>query len=224
MIKLSQMKIFHFFSVLILMLFCSCSDSQKKIVFTQDSEYLQSTIQNKNSNVLWTEEIEKQILTKNISDFDSINKNVNKSIELFNIISTSELVYPFIENFSSLDDSNYSKELYSFIETLIHYIIDFDYESLSKIYSKDYFFNFIFFKNDLDLLFQESFKIENTDNSLAIIDYYIGSPVENSDFQYIPIRFLLKNHFFDLGVYIKKNTDYYVYDIDIITYGEKNAE
>lgn len=219
------MKFINFFLlILITLLFSSCSENHKNVIFSEEVIYLKEVVNEKGKDIIWTEELEKEILTSDISKFSNVHKDVNLNREIFNIISSAEAVYPYINDFASLEDSLYTSELLSFIDSFNKDLSELDFKALEGKFNKEYFFNLVFFKNDLEKFILNNFDLDIYSTDFKILDILIGSDFISTEFFYVPIRFYISQGFFDLALYIQYDSGYYIKEIDIINWRKSNAE
>lgn len=215
-------KIFLFVSLAILLCLISCSNTQT-IVLTSQEDTLRNELQIKSGKTIWSNEIEPDRLSS------TLNKNISTSsrdIITPQMISTiKELqpaVYPEIKGFASLDCSAMNKALLSTLNDFCEQLCK-GTDNLAPFFLDQYFFNYVFFKNDIEPIVEQLKKDE-----ILFERYIICKAFENADIIQVPLRFYNNKDYIDLSVYLTYHNGYKVTQIEVIrwgkTYGESDEE
>ena len=212
----------RFWPFVVLGVLVSCSNAQQ-IILTSQEETLRNELQIKADNTIWTDEIEPERLNSKLNtNVTSSEKAFNKP-QMFNTIQELQpAVYPEIKGFASLDCSAMN-------ETLLAAVNDFctqlckGTDNLSHFFQDEYFFNYVFFKDDFEPVVEELQK-----NDILFDRYLICKGFENEDLAQVPVRFYNNKDYIDLSVYLTYHNGYKVTQIEVIrwgkTYGESEKE
>lgn len=196
-----------------LILFFSCSNTQNSVLTTQENT-LRSAVQEKNGNTTWSNELEPQLLNKKansnilVSDKNSITPQFLASVK-----GLQPPVYPQIKNFASLDCSSMNTVLINLIQEFADALCQ-GTEELDSYFQSDYFFNYVFFKNDLEQLIGD----------VNFTKYLICQGFESTELTQVPIRFYNQKEFVDLSLYLSYHGGYKITQIEIISWGNINGE
>lgn len=192
MIKYISMKKILFLPLVfafILSLF-SCSKAENNDQYFQNNSTLKSLVTTKGESALWTTEIEKELLTSNLSKHDEINPHLKLSTEVFAVASAkNEKIYPYIENFGSLDLEGMSKEAYNLAEEFAKCLCS-DIYSAEKLMANDSLFSFVFLIDDLekDVFKRKIQSSEDEEGSCKFESYVIGSSFLSGQDVQVPLR------------------------------------
>lgn len=211
------MKIFcsclNFFLFILILNFFSCSNSQNLSESNEISETVKSRIIQKKSDSKWTSEIESNLLTEEISKNENISDKVLLSQNAFNSIKNLQVSqYPFIEGFSSLDDSNLNSTLKTSANDFCTHLSKNFYDSADSFIKDGYFFTYVFFQEEIingwKKYFLKDFPLQKNEEQLQeLFEYWIfGSPFVSSDLVELPVRFYCSEGFFDVKIiYVNSN-------------------
>ncbi len=214
-------KAFGLFSFIVF-LFVSCSTPQNSVLTSQE-DTLRAALKDKSNKTIWTKEIEPERLTAKLnSDIKVANRDMISPQMLSSIKYLQPPVYPEIKGYASLDYSGINesllKELNDFSEALCK-----STENLESFFEPDYFFNYVFFKADLEEI-EKSLKKDE----IFFDRYLICKTFESEDIIQVPMRFYNKKDFVDLSVYLTYHNGYKITQIEVIrwgkTYGESDKE
>lgn len=212
-----------FFLILLILTILSCS---KKGTILPDQELsLQNQVKNKDKNSFWTEELEGDILTKDISASQYMSNNVQVTMELINILQNLKpKQYPQLEQMGSLDLSEVDEKLIRLIKNASNSIKTNPAKGLDSLFSKEYVFNYVLFFDDLKNQWKTRFNTKIPEKKL-FTKYYIFKPEESFDLIQVPVRFINNNGFVDIKLVIGNNEKTYsIKQIEIIQWGITNGE
>lgn len=192
---------------IISLILISCSNSpDSKIVFIED-DTLKNILINKESNVAWTSELEADVLSQNLTEFNYLAQGVRPTLNLQRLEGgLKEPVYPQIQNFASLDFRNVPLALRQFINDFGTGLCSEDTAAAEKFFDSSYIFSYVFFRKDM-----EDLSIKKFDRYIAGRPFFLDETIR------IPFRFYYEKRFKDVFVCIKNNSsDYKVYNIYFI--------
>lgn len=234
---------------LLLFAFISCSNNQSSIITYETENTLKSQIKTKGDDILWTKELEGSLLIEDIKK-NPVVLNNTLSPYIMNIISNQyEEVYPEYKSFGSLDTRNISSELKTFINSFCDHLSKNIYSSPDNYISSDFKFSYIFFVKELedgwkkyfnlDFPFDPNEESEKEEKSAAenieennvykaekkLFNSYVpGQPFISDNYIQIPVRFFSSSGYFDAIIYINNTEPYYIYNIEIAGWENKNAK
>ena len=196
----------------------SCSNPQGSVLTSQD-DTLRSALQEKSNKTIWTKEIEAEKLKIKLnSDINIKNKELVSPQLLNSIKKLQPAVFPQIKDFASLDTSSMNANLYSTITSFCDTLC-LGLENLDTFFDNEYFYNFVFFKNDL---LQEG-KFEKSKDKL-FDKYLICQSFEGQELIQVPLRFYREKEILDLSVYLTYHGGYKVIQIEILGWGNAYGE
>lgn len=197
----------RFFFILTLgIFFFSCSNSPDSKLVLIEEDTLKSIISNKESNVLWTSELEGELLNQEITKFPYLAPSVKPSLNLEKALGSGKSpVLPELENFASLDFSNIPFALKEFITKFGESFCSENTAALESFFEADYIFTLKFFFEDME---QSGFK--------SFDKYIAGRPFIFDDSIKIPFRFYENSRYADAFVCLKNRSEYKVYNIYFI--------
>ena len=196
----------------------SCSNPQSSVL-TQQENTLRAAVQLKNAATVWTNEIEPERLTARlnnsieVSDTNFVTPQFLQSID-----NLQQPVYPQIIDFAGLDCSKMNAVLYKTMKEFSDSLCK-DTENLQDYFHSDYFYNYIFFKNDL----KDAVSFDKNEKTL-FDRYLICTSFEAEDIIQVPVRFYRKKEFVDLSVYLIYHNSYKITNIEILRWGKLNGE
>lgn len=183
----------------------SCSKKNKDIVIINEEDTLKKIIQNKENEVFWTETIDAEILSTELSYTDVLENFNNLNINLVNTISNSfQDCFPFINGIGSLDHSENTEEIYIFISKICNIILKNPENGLDDYFDTDFLFNKTFFIKDLKDIWKNKFNSSYSTKKL-FDKYYIGEIQEGFDLTEAKIRFYKENNYIDITLFISQN-------------------
>lgn len=197
-------RFFLFLFVCFISLF-SCSKKNKDIVIINEEDTLKKIIQNKENEVFWTETIDAEILSTELSYTDVLENYNNLNINLVNSISNSfQDCFPFINGIGSLDHSENTEEIFIFISKICNIILKNPENGLDEYFDTDFLFNKTFFIKDLKDIWKNKFNSSYSTKKL-FDKYYIGEIQEGFDLTEAKIRFYKENNYIDITLFISQN-------------------
>lgn len=197
---------------LLFVLFFSCSNSQNTKLINIDSDTLKKKINKIDEDVIWTKDIEPEILSTKIENHEDLKSNITSSVQIYNVLNTNKnRVYPFIENFGSLNDEYVSSSLRSFLDDFFASIKEDFSENCVKLFSNEHLFSYVLFKNDIQNKWMEFFDKEE----ILFTSYLIGEPFYYEDTIELPLRLYFQKGFVYLTIHILEKSGYQIYQIDI---------
>lgn len=213
----------------------SCSSPQNTILNTADTPTLRNEIDLYEKGMRWTGELEGDLLQKDIYSFENIDRVVPLTAELFKIVNDNEKVYPYIENFGSLDTSSLemTNGLTAYIKKFFDAANKNIYTQLDDFFDEAYFFNCVFFQYDLEndwpVEFETEFpqKLESEKDISIFNKFLIGTAFEGETLFQVPVRaYCLKNKaFIDFNFYITKDegANYHIKEIEFTRWEKLNG-
>lgn len=212
------------FFILLLLSFFSCSNTQIVDVASFSNETLKEISEKKDDELLWTRELESVRLTRDYSKNQATTTNFKLSPESISIANTrNQVIYPFLQDFGSLDTSSISSDLEVYLDDLCSLISQWNLESIKC--DENSIFSLALFKNDVEHLWKKEFVEEfpifdkeslTEDNKIIIFNEWIfGQPFFSEDSIQVPIRFYCKNGSVDVKIYIKNDLNYLVEQIEL---------
>lgn len=213
------------------LLFVSCKHKQKDIVSIEEDKTIKNLIATKESETLWTREIEGEILTENISQFNNINTGIQLTPEVVSAGTIMpEKVYPSIKDFYVLDTSTIDKVLLKNLKTFGDGICKNINKGQEKLFNKNLKFTYVFFKESLqenwESIFNETCpytfdEMVYGEKKIEIFDkYLIGKEYAGKDFIEVPVRLYKQNKYIDIMIYVEESKDFLFSNIEIKNWGE----
>ena len=211
-------KTFALAACIFLIFLASCSNPQGSVLTSQDST-LRSAVQDKNSNTIWTKEIEPDRLKIKLnSQFEVQNKEMVTPQLLNSINELQPAVYPELKNFASLDCSQMNTFLSDTVKEFCDSLCK-GTENLSTYFDSSYFYNCVFFTNDLNNLLDLKEKPEKLFDR-----YLICKGFEGENLTQVPVRFYKEKETLDLSIYLTYHGGYKVIQIEILGWGKLYGE
>lgn len=213
------------FFILIGFSFISCSHKKNIKIESNSAETIKQIINEKNSTLIWSNEIEPNRLNeKIIINEEKIAKEVERTPLM--VISQNfdcNPVYPELDGFTNLDISamneSLKKTVNDFCEEFSNKNI---FTNIGKFYNSKFVFNSVLFLDDFKLSYEKKigkfpYKSDSTDEKTGLCSsYIIGKPDISSEFFEIPVRFYCQSKFVDLTLIIKDSVPYEIFDINIV--------
>ena len=197
---------------LLYVLFFSCSNSQNTKLINIDSDTLKKKINKIDEDVIWTKDIEPEILSDMIKPQDGLHPSILPNVQVLNVLNdTKNKVYPFFDDFGSLNDENVSSSLRTFLDDFFASIKEGFSENCVKLFSNEHLFSYVLFKNDIQNKWIEFFDKEE----ILFTSYLIGEPFYFEDTIELPLRLYFQKGFVYLTIHILEKSGYKIYQIDI---------
>ncbi len=202
----------------------SCSDASNLQV-AENTTSLKTLAEQNFKQTNWTQTLEGERLTANISSVDTIEKRIQLSPSVVvnsSYASSLPPVFPYLEGFSSLDLSNFNSSVKAlavkFASALCNGTVD------STLFEKDNIFEAALFETDLKNFWKIEFLQEFPENKKSEVsqeteaavkenfvlfdEYLFGEPFEMNSLYEVPIRFIRKNTgIVDVMVYFFKDEE-----------------
>ena len=215
-------KCFWLFAAIIMICLISCSNPQSSVLTSQE-DTLRNALEDKANKTVWTNEIEPERLTSKLNQNISVSTRDYVTPQMLNTIKELQNpVYPEIKGFASLDCSAMSESVLSLMNDFCTKLCK-STDELKDYFSKEYFFNYVFFKADIEPVIKD-FKTEE----LIFDRYVICKAFENENLTQIPVRFYNNKDYVDLSIYLNYHNGYKITQIEVIrwgkTYGESEKE
>lgn len=202
--------IFIVFSVL----FAACSNSGSSSENAFDGENtLKRKVSARSENVVWTYEMEPEILTKDLSHTEGISDNVAKEPYIANLsVFQKEKIYPEIKDFGSLENESLKKSTYKLVSDFFSVFNSSANKASSetttiydgeKYIRKDSIFTYVFFLEDLKQYFAgKSFGTE-----ISFYRFVIGKSYLSGKEVQVPVRLYVKDlkNYIDVNVYVDES-------------------
>lgn len=209
--KFIKFIVISIFSILIF----ACSNNTPSKIISADENNLRDAINNKEKSVKWTSSLDEDRLSENIAKYEEISGNVILSTDLMMVINkNTEKVYPYLENFENLNDSELQLPWINKVKLIIDALNTDVYSCPEEIFENKFIFNYVFFVNDLKDKWKENFGIEfNNDNSIS--KYLYGEPCVCEDIVQIPVKLFTEKGSVNIIIYLKNEQDYLINQIEI---------
>lgn len=225
--------LYFLFSILIF----GCSNNQVNLITYDEENTLKINIKEKGDNIIWTREIEGNILTDNIKKNDLILNNT-LSPTIMGIISNQyDAVYPVFDDFGSLDTRNLDNDVRTFINDFCSSISNNLYSMNESYFNKEYIFTYVFFVKELEQNWKKYFsidfpvskpekndivsKLENSENEAdkenvnLFTSWIFGEPFNGDDYIQIPVRFFTKKGSVDVILFITNDSQLKIFNLEI---------
>lgn len=214
------------FFLIFCLAFFSCSNEQVLKVNLTEQDTLKTFLEDKENETNWNEEIEGSRLSQKIvPDASLISSEVSMTVQTASVTKNYNAeLYPWLENFGSLDTTALSKADLKFVNDFITSLSENFYNGPETFFKSEYQFNYEFFKNDFLALwkskFNEDFNDENSSEKF-FTDWVLGEPSFSENEVIIPVRLYKNNKTADLKIFQEINPlANGIYKIEIIKMGE----
>ena len=206
----------NFFSISLFFCFTSCKVASKTELSYTNVETIKNEIAEIDKTLSWNKELEPQRLTSKSDLFSgSVNSQIEKNVELFNIINKNVAVYPEFEGFGSLNDSSVNADLYQTIEKLFLSISNNIYNGPETYFDSNYLYNYVFFREDLKEGWQKFFhkdfphivdykEKDDSQKEMLFSKWIIGEPFFSDEIIQIPLRLYCKYGTIDVTLYLNR--------------------
>lgn len=208
------------FYFLVLFLSVACSDGRTFVQGGTD-ETLRSLSETRAENTLWTKELEEDVLKKNILRHEKIKSDVELSSESVSVLFQKEYVYPSIEEFGNLDASNVLPAIHSAIK---EFVIKFSSgQDVSSFFLENNFFTYIFFMEDISLIFDECFLADIKKEEELFSSFEMARPFIADNMFEVPVRLFCKYGFVDIHIFFDEDENKIAF-LEIIKWEAKNGK
>lgn len=187
----------------------------------QDYETLKDIILEKGAKVSWTGELEGDRLIADVHrDVDHVSSDVGLSPIVVNVAGgENDDVYPELIGFGSLDTRGLAGELRTFIEDFCKSFAENVYSGPEKFFDSKYLFNFVFFRQDLELDWVKNFgeefpqavfnRVEKDSQGdsayvpVLFTSWRLGAPISSGEILQQPVRFYCNQGYVDFVLYVR---------------------
>lgn len=185
-------------------LFSSCKKNKKDIIIINEEETIKKTIENKENSIFWTEAYEENILTEAIIT-PEILENIPLSVGTINAVpGLVTPIYPEINELGSLDNSDISKEVVTFVNRICNQIKNDPQKNMEQFFDENYIFNYVFFRTDLKDNWEKLFHTKYPSGRL-FNKFYAGRINEGFDLTQVVCRFYTDINYIDITLFISQN-------------------
>ncbi len=224
MLKNYFSKIVISISFLIALLGTSCSNTPNAKLLSSEDDTLRTVIVNKESSINWSKPLEDGRLQKRIDIMENVVTSIKLNPEVMNAFTnTCDPVYPYIENFATLNLNNLSQSNRYVIEKLYEVINTDLYSADTELINPKYLFNYVFFISDIESAYKEAFGIDFPKNN-AFSKYLIGEPFVTQQISQVPVRLYCEKGSIDICVIIYVLGKNLINQIEIIGWEVNYAE
>lgn len=203
------------------LLFFSCSSESQIDLNSGSDETLRMTFSSRNSEVIWSREIESSLLSKKINTSSYVSSNLKLDPEVYMISSTDEEpVYPSIDGFGSLDSTKISPEVKKIVDSFAQNVISWNFDE--NLIQKNSIFSLAMFKYDVESGWKNNFNEDFplTAEKKLFSSYYCGEPFVDEEFLSVPLRFKTPKKFIDVQIFIDKTENFKITQILVKKWGK----
>lgn len=213
-----------FLTFLFALISVSCSNTPNaKLLFSED-DTLRTVIVNKENTINWSKPLEDGRLQKRIDIMDNIVTSIKLNPDVMNAFTnTCDPVYPYIENFATLNLNNLSQSNRYVIQKLFEIMNTNLYEADTELINPKYLFNYVFFISDIESVYKQAFGAEYP-KSNAFSSYLIGEPFVTQQISQVPVRLYCEKGSIDICVIIYVIGKNLINQIEIIGWEVNYAE
>lgn len=156
-----------FFSLLYSLFFISCSNSTQENTVDEESQTLRYTAKTLYDSTIWTEELEFNRLTSDISAVPKVSSRINLSplVLLAAGTSDSDRIFPNLGSFGSLDTTLISKPLREMLSSFSDAVSK--KKPADSFMAKDSIFSLALFYADFNRIFAECFELNKKEEPAA---------------------------------------------------------
>lgn len=205
-------------------LFFSCSNAQNIEIAHLDDDTLKIISSEKEKTLIWTRELESVRLTRDYSKNAFATSDVHLLPTSITTAETQNLpIYPHIQGFGSLDTSELSSELKTFLNEFCVSVSEWNLKDVKV--DENAVFSLVLFKNDVEEIYKQekgekfsSSTVETTENGEALKAKYFdrwlfGEPFFDENYVQVPIRFFRKDWTLDVEVYVETGAEFKILQI-----------
>jgi hypothetical protein len=228
----------NFFILPVLLTFCfwysSCKNSQSVTLANPEESTLRAVSDIKETDTLWTRELESTRLGSNIKELAGIDKTVKLTPQSVAVITGSEEpVYPYLEDFGSLDTSSISSDMRTLLDGFCTAVIRF--QPADQYMVRDSLFSLILFNYDLVKGCQDHFGVDlrqkktgDSEKKETVRQFFTswlyGAPyIDDTGFE-IPVRLICGSGSVDLDVFITTGTDTKINQLRIVSWRNSDGK
>lgn len=216
--------------------FFSCSNAQSIEIAHLTDETLKNSAAQKESELLWTRELESVRLTRDYSKNIAASKNFTLSPAAMAVANTTvSSVYPSLPGFGSLDSSALSVEMLAFLDSECEHIALWQLDKVRM--EQDSEFSLVLFKFDVETLWKKSFfkpfpvnltessesSAENAETFRLFSGWIYGRPFFDGDTAAVPVRFEGADGMLDICLYVRTDASFCIRQIEIQNLQQKKG-
>lgn len=202
----------------------SCSNTPNAKLLSSEDDTLRTVIVNKENTINWSKPLEDGRLQKRIDIMDNIVTSIKLNPDVMNAFTnTCDPVYPYIENFATLNLNNLSQSNRYVIQKLFEIMNTNLYEADTELINPKYLFNYVFFISDIESVYKQAFGSEYP-KSNAFSSYLIGEPFVTQQISQVPVRLYCEKGSIDICVIIYVIGKNLINQIEIIGWEVNYAE
>ena len=203
----------------VLFILFSCSNATNTAIKSPENT-LRSELNEKSEKTVWTRDIDGEQLNKKLNDFINIaDKNLISPQLVQSIRGINAPVYPQIKELASLDTTKMNSILLNTVKDFCSRLKE-GTENLNDFFNSDYFFNYVFFQNDL----MEIWKDNCREGENLFDRFVICSAFEGQELTQVPVRFYKNKDYIDLSLFLSYHGGYKINQIEILRWGKVNGE
>ena len=213
-----------FFAVTLIflsILFFSCSSDSSIDLISGSDETLRVTFSERNSNVIWSREIESSVLSRKINTSAYVSSTVKLEPEVYLASANDETpVYPSLAGFGSLDSTQISPEAKSAVGKFIGNIITWNFDE--NLVKENSLFSLVLFKYDIENGWKANFAEDFPSDAekKLFTTYYYGEPFVEEESLSVPVRLKNSKGFVDIQIFVDKTENFKVSQILIKKWGK----
>ncbi len=195
----------------------SCKNAQESSVVVTESNTIKKTVQDKELEITWTQELENERLSKSISrDGMELGPDVPYNKDLFKITGNKFPIYPSLSDFGSLDTSTMYLSVKDKLNKFCEAFSTYEHSGAEEFFNRKYIFNYVFFTKDFEDGWTKYFDTEITEESEYFTKWIFGEPFNGEDIIQIPVRFYADCGTIDVTVFLNSsgNNEFYQITID----------
>lgn len=218
-------------SIACILFFCalfsvlSCANGTTAVFTDSAGDTLRAKADKKDTEILWTRELESMRLVQDISTTDAVDKAVKLTPQ--SVIASSSVppsVYPFIDGFGSLDTSFIPQDLKASLDTACAAVSS--QQSADSLMADGCLYSYVLFLADLKTGWKQTFggDLPGAGMGNLFTGEIYGAPFIADDYE-IPVRFECGKGYADVLFYfIKNDSGYKISQIEIQKWGRADGK
>lgn len=172
------------------LLFASCADN-RSVILPDASETLRARADGRDAETPWTRELEAVRLAQNIASKDGVAASVKLTPQtVVAAASNYEEVFPFLNDFGSLDTSLIFPEMRAVLDSFVQAILH--GQSAAENIADGCLYSYVFFIDDMQTGWKQFFGSElpeHSEKNPLFTTVLYGAPFISEDGSEIPVRF-----------------------------------
>ncbi len=205
------------------LLFFSCSNGSGGEKFFSEETTIKESTSRRDDSVLWTRELESVRLLidtkKNNGAADTLRL---EPLSVMSLSSQGTPVYPILEGFGSLDTSDISAELRTFLDSFCTSVAAWSFSQ--ELFTSESAFVLPLFMYDVKMQWKEAFSKDFPDveaENPLFSSWLYGEPfADGSEFQ-IPVRLFCAYGYLDVLLYVRSASQFKIDALLIQKWGKK---